>query len=697
MDQVRSFRRKQALKQVQSTVGTRKGRGSRALSLTPGDSHAAHELMAPDASPNLRVWQMFDEAAVFDHKLEGARELLTEFESATDEFLLKLEPILRAPLPRVWDAVEGGLAEPTRATISHRHAHTVGGDASVAGLEEARGEFHNRLRGHIARPLEQWSEGLAAVEERLPELVKLRGRVVKSSRGLARYNAKYQRHMAKEGGAAGSATAAAAATPGQTGSIHTRPTGGGMRGIFGACMHPRADHGSGHRSSMPRRHRDDGSSSSDDDVSEVDSEVARQVASEEAGMKLNYKHRKLDAARGDFAELEQLVAGQLAGLARDASWLKSYLVASLLLGKEAMQTSVVALGTTKQPLPGFTGRAAAPREHGEMGYNVDLAAAMPPALANVSTGAGAFGLQLLPNIADVGLAAHKATASPLELSAVPTAQPMQPVTPVPESAAGIRLSDVADTAAVREYEAAAAAGPGGVVAQQGVSGTAGGIAAAVGPVAAGAGREELQQQQQQGEPHMRYDSGMHTGRMTGATALGGREEYDTRDAQRDSSSSRGVVGALKDAAGSVAEAVGLGGSSTHKGVTHREDYSDVDIAGGRDQGVSSGRGITAGYAAESAQPVLRQGLGEEMVCGRKEFTEVEDRPIVKERVTRVLEHHPVQKEFLTQVKYTGETALPSGGREMLGAPETRVVETTAPGPKCPAGMVGHGQPGIAAM
>jgi hypothetical protein len=34
--------------------------------------------------------------------------------------------------------------------------------------------------------------------------------------------------------------------------------------------------------------------SSDDDVSKVDSEVARQVASAEAGMKLNYKHRKLD-------------------------------------------------------------------------------------------------------------------------------------------------------------------------------------------------------------------------------------------------------------------------------------------------------------------------------------------------------------------------------------------------------------------
>jgi hypothetical protein len=40
--------------------------------------------MAPDASPNLRVWQMFDEAAAFDQKLEGARELLSEFEHATD-------------------------------------------------------------------------------------------------------------------------------------------------------------------------------------------------------------------------------------------------------------------------------------------------------------------------------------------------------------------------------------------------------------------------------------------------------------------------------------------------------------------------------------------------------------------------------------------------------------------------------------
>jgi hypothetical protein len=43
-----------------------------------------------------------------------------------------------------------------------------------------------------------------------------------------------------------------------------------------------------------------------------------------------------------------------------------------------LQMSVVALGTSKQPLPGFTGRTAPPKEHGEMGYNYELAAAMPP-------------------------------------------------------------------------------------------------------------------------------------------------------------------------------------------------------------------------------------------------------------------------------------------------------------------------------
>lgn len=43
------------------------------------------------------------------------------------------------------------------------------------------------------------------------------------------------------------------------------------------------------------------------------------------------------AARQDYVHLEGLIASQLSGLVRDAAWLKSYMVSSLLLTKEAMQ------------------------------------------------------------------------------------------------------------------------------------------------------------------------------------------------------------------------------------------------------------------------------------------------------------------------------------------------------------------------
>jgi hypothetical protein len=36
-------------------------------------------------------------------------------------------------------------------------------------------------------------------------------------------------------------------------------------------------------------------------------------------------------------------------------------------------------------------------------------------------------------------------------------------------------------------------------------------------------------------------------------------------------------------------------------------------------------------------------IGEE-VCGQKTFTEVEDRPVVRERVERIVEHRPVEKQ-----------------------------------------------------
>jgi hypothetical protein len=43
------------------------------------------------------------------------------------------------------------------------------------------------------------------------------------------------------------------------------------------------------------------------------------------------------AVEASFREQEHLVWEQLSGLVRDAAWLKSYMVASLLVFKEAMQ------------------------------------------------------------------------------------------------------------------------------------------------------------------------------------------------------------------------------------------------------------------------------------------------------------------------------------------------------------------------
>jgi hypothetical protein len=107
-------------------------------------------VLSPSSSllrlPALRNWHCVTSTGCCAHgilKCPGGLDLLTCFVAwipfhPTAEFLKRIEPVMRAPLPRVWDAVEGGLAEPTRATISHGHQHTVGGDVSIAGLEEAR-------------------------------------------------------------------------------------------------------------------------------------------------------------------------------------------------------------------------------------------------------------------------------------------------------------------------------------------------------------------------------------------------------------------------------------------------------------------------------------------------------------------------------------------------------------------------------
>ena len=71
------------------------------------------------------------------------------------------------------------------------------------------------------------------------------------------------------------------------------------------------------------------------------------------------------------------------------------------------------------------------------------------------------------------------------------------------------------------------------------------------------------------------------------------------------------------------------------------------------------------------------------VCGRKTFTEVEDRPVVKERVERYVEHHPVEKQYVVETRFVGEKAAAGGGGVDVVGQDEYVVEAAEPGPKCP--------------
>ncbi|KAL4458368.1 hypothetical protein ABPG75_013233 [Micractinium tetrahymenae] len=84
--------------------------------------------------------------------------------------------------------------------------------------------------------------------------------------------------------------------------------------------------------------------------------------------------------------------------------------------------------------------------------------------------------------------------------------------------------------------------------------------------------------------------------------------------------------------------------------------------------------------AASAGEVAVARQGAEEVCAREFFTKesVEDRPVVKERVTRVREHHPVEKEFVVETRATGvERETGERAQEHRGATE-QVVEVTPP-------------------
>jgi hypothetical protein len=88
----------------------------------------------------------------------------------------------------------------------------------------------------------------------------------------------------------------------------------------------------------------------------------------------------------------------------------------------------------------------------------------------------------------------------------------------------------------------------------------------------------------------------------------------------------------------------------------KEDMGGGERAGA---GVTEKETMTTTGAQQQPQMVGGGGgaaTGEQAVCGQEYFTRVEDRPLVKERVTQVVEHHPVETEFVTETKPTGRVA-----------------------------------------
>jgi hypothetical protein len=103
------------------------------------------------------------------------------------------------------------------------------------------------------------------------------------------------------------------------------------------------------------------------------------------------------------------------------------------------------------------------------------------------------------------------------------------------------------------------------------------------------------------------------------------------------------------------------------------------------QGAGYGAG-TAGYAAGTGVgAVVHEGVEAE-ICNRREYVEVEDRPILKERVERIVEHQPVEKRFVVETRPVGETVLAERAHVETAGVTERVIDR-AEGTVCPTGTV----------
>ncbi|MEW5300709.1 MAG: hypothetical protein WDW36_003619 [Sanguina aurantia] len=282
-------------------------------------------------TPNVRNPAMLEEAEAFSKHMLGFKRSLRIYQVEVAGFLKVLPVINKGNLPRVWEKVEGGLCEPIRPSVSHDHPIRIGGDFDPILLRDTRDIVDRRIENDIIRPIDRWLEGIAVVKDRMSKLDRLRLDVDARRRRMMVQYKRSLRRLERHAGINPN-------DPDNLGAVESRSTS---------------------RIGTPY----DPLSSSDEDEHTPGAQRTREDVVREA----LYYQRKLEAVQASYNEQEQLVWEQLAGLVRDAAWLKSYMAGAFLVVKEALQAAAVALGPCKQPLPGYGLEVSSANEYGAMG------------------------------------------------------------------------------------------------------------------------------------------------------------------------------------------------------------------------------------------------------------------------------------------------------------------------------------------
>ncbi|KAG2495068.1 hypothetical protein HYH03_006679 [Edaphochlamys debaryana] len=466
---------------------TPSGGGPRGLVRGQGAGGSSERLTAEGS---LRTSKMYEEADDFARRMGEFERGLTTFQRATADFIESLLPMMSAPLPRVWDQLpDGGLAEPLRARLSHAYpSEMLGADADINGIRAAVLDTERRLATGISRPLAQWREALDTARQRLPEVHRLRRELLREQSSLDKTTARAERRHRRDvgldephgvSGLLFRCTHPRSASPVGRGRVAAADAGDVGAGAGGAATDSEADartaspggrgRGVGERSSGPGAVRP----------------FREEFRAEERNMKTVYRARRHEAILKSFVEQEGLLNEQLSGLCRDASWLKSYMIASLVASKEGLQSTVYHLGSTKQPVPGHAeGLPAGLR--GGVGRNDHLVREVPKFLADRTSRMQALE-RLRGRMGREGLHAHRAVASPMELHARGDVSGREKVPPARRGAADTPLGGGTEAAGFTGAAGASGAGTGTGMAPLGMS-AAGSFAAAPAPAGADMGR-----------------------------------------------------------------------------------------------------------------------------------------------------------------------------------------------------------------